>query len=82
MASNPFSHGCVLLFILIRYNLSVLGNTFVTLSGVSSGGWTNQSDEPSVFPGAEARKMALEKMGVIDGGNQTLARLAGYVIKT
>jgi len=35
-----------------------------------------------LFPDAEARKMALEKIGAIEGGNQTLARLAGYVIKT
>jgi len=26
--------------------------------------------------------MALEKIGAFEGGNQTLARLAGYVIKT
>jgi hypothetical protein len=34
------------------------------------------------FPDAEVRKMALEKIGAIEGGNQSLARLAGYVNKT
>jgi hypothetical protein len=33
------------------------------------------------FHDAEARKMALEKIGAIEGGNQTLARLAGYLFK-
>jgi hypothetical protein len=34
------------------------------------------------FPTAQARNMAVERIGAIEGGNQTLARLAGYVIKT
>jgi len=29
------------------------------------------------FPTAEARNMVVEKYGAIEGGNQTLARLAG-----
>jgi len=34
-----------------------------------------------LFPNAQARNMAVEKIGAIEGGNQTLARLANYVIK-
>jgi uncharacterized protein YndB with AHSA1/START domain len=34
-----------------------------------------------LFPTAEARNMVVEKYGAIEGGNQTLARLAGYVTK-
>jgi uncharacterized protein YndB with AHSA1/START domain len=34
-----------------------------------------------LFPNAQARNMAVEKIGAIEGGHQTLARLAGYVIK-
>jgi hypothetical protein len=34
-----------------------------------------------LFPNAQAHNMAVEKIGAIEGGNQTLARLANYVIK-
>jgi uncharacterized protein YndB with AHSA1/START domain len=34
-----------------------------------------------VFPTAEARNMVVEKYGAIEGGHQTLARLAGYLSK-
>jgi hypothetical protein len=34
------------------------------------------------FQDVEARKVALEKIGAIEGGIQTLARIADYVIKT
>ena len=33
------------------------------------------------FPTAEVRNMVVEKHGAIEGGKQTLARLAGYVSK-
>ncbi len=34
-----------------------------------------------LFPNAQARNMAVEKIGAIEGGSQTMARLANYVIK-
>jgi uncharacterized protein YndB with AHSA1/START domain len=34
-----------------------------------------------LFPSAEARNMVIEKYGAIEGGNQTLARLADYLAK-
>lgn len=37
---------------------------------------------PLFFPDAEARRMALGDIGPIEGGNRTLTRLAGQVIKT
>ncbi len=34
-----------------------------------------------LFATAQARNMVVEKYGAIEGGKQTLARLAGYVLK-
>jgi len=34
-----------------------------------------------LFPNAQARNLAVQKIGAIEGGNQTLTRLADYVIK-
>src|SRR4051812_26038054 len=54
-------------------------NAFKSVLTFASEGEATRVEMRTVFPTKEVRDMAVEKFGAIEGGQQTLSKLAGYV---
>jgi uncharacterized protein YndB with AHSA1/START domain len=54
-------------------------NVFESVLTFARDGEATRIEMRTVFPTAEMRDQAVEKSGAIEGGHQTLGKLAGYV---